>query len=290
MYSGKLFVTLSYGSPIAVITTVGFLRRTNSTYGFPFYTPKPPRFNPDKFPGLPEGSASRVMWHLSRTLAWYTANKVVVSLFMTSYAVSVYAANLRGDPRLEPYRQDLSRRANRPAGFDQRPGGAQESAEHRQQPMSTYGSNPVSAPTPAPTSWASSEKHRQGPTSTWTGTQNSQSEPPQEPLGEEPSLFDDASPVAPSEQQRAASQQRAQQGGSAWDKLRNQAQTSRNQTTAWARKREDEMTSRGAQQGTSYTYSSADEEKAYAKEQAQKEFDNMLEEERRGQSSYSERR
>lgn len=285
MYSGKLFVTLSYGSPIAIATAVGFLGRTNKTYGFPFYTPKPPKFNPDKFPGLPEGSTSRLVWNLTRGLAWYTASKVVVSLFMTSYAVSVYAANLRGDPRLEPYRQDLSRRVSQSARVDQRPGMAPGSADNRQQPFSGYGGNPAPASTPSPPSWASLEKSDRDTTNTWPGTQSAQYEPSQQASGGESAVFDDVSPVAPLEQPRATSQEPSQQGGSAWDRLRNQAQTSRSQTTSWARRRDDEMTSRGAQQGTSYEYSSADEEKAYAKEQAQKDFDDMLEQERQGQTS-----
>ncbi|ROW08229.1 hypothetical protein VMCG_03320 [Cytospora schulzeri] len=282
---GKLFVTLSYGSPIAVFTAVGFLRRTNKTYGFPFYTPKQPKFNPNKFPGMPEGSTSRLVWNLTRGLAWYTASKVVISLFMTSYAVSVYAANLRGDPRLEPYRQDLSRRASKSARVDQQPGMASGSPEHRQQPFSSYSGKPTSASTPSPPSWAIPERSAQESTSAWPEPQSSQIEPPQGAISNDSSVFDDVSPVASSEQQEAPPQQPVQQGGSAWDRLRNQAQNSRNQTTAWAKKRDDEMTSRGAQQGTSYSYSSADEEKAYAKEQAQKEFDDMLEEERRGQTS-----
>lgn len=291
MYSGKLFVTLSYGSPIALVTAIGFLRRTNKTYGFPFYTPKQPKFNPNKFPGLPEGTVSKLTWSLSRALAWYTVSKVAVFLFMTSYAVSVYAANLRGDPRLEPYRQDLSRRAQRPPMVNQQPGMAQKSPERLQQPFSGYGSNSISesTTTPTPTSWDSPEPRTQVPTPTWPRARSSPSAPPPAAFGEESSVFDDVTPVAPLEQQKPAPQQSAQQGGSAWDRLRNQAQASRGETTSWAKKRGDEMKSRDAQEGSSYTFSSADEEKAYAKEQAQKEFDDMLEEERRGRSSASGR-
>lgn len=96
-------------------------------------------------------------------------------------------------------------------------------------------------------------------------------------------MFDDASPVAPSEQTNYSPQNSGQQGGSAWDRIRGQAQAARGQPGSWAKKRQDEMTSRGAQDGSSYNYSTADEEKAYAKDQAQKEFDEMLERERRGQ-------
>lgn len=283
MYSGKVYVTLSYGTPLAIAMTVGFLQRTNKTYGFPFYTPKPPKFNPDKFPGLPGGSTSRLVWQLTRGLTWYAASKVVAGLLVSSYAISVYAGNLRADPRLEPYRQDIARRASQSGRVNQRM--APGSPEHRQQQLPSYGGNPVSASTPSLPSWVGPERSAQESTYTWPGAQSSQSELPKEAISVESSVFDDVSPIAPSEQQEAASQQHIQQGGSAWERLRNQAQASRSQTTAWAKKRDEEMTSRGVQQGTSYSYSSADEEKAYSKEQAQKEFDDMLEEERRGQTS-----
>lgn len=291
MYSGKLFITLSLASPTTLLATAGCFQATRKAYGFPFYTPKPPKFNPDKFPGLPLGSNSRFMWHSLRALSWYAFSKVGVSLLISSYGISVYAASLRADPTLEPYRQDVQRRvkAGRESGVGKLLGVFGASEDH-QQPPSTSEYNPASASDSAPTAWAGSENPRQGPTSSWTGARSSQPKPSQEAPFEEPSVFDDASPVAPSEQQKAASQQRTQQGGSAWDRLRNQARPARNQTTSWEKRREDEMTSRGAQDGTSYNYSSADEEKVYAKEQAQKEFDDMLEGERQGQSGYPSRR
>lgn len=289
--SGKLFVTLTYGSPIAFVTAIGLLKKTNKEYGFPFYTPKQPKFNPNKFPGLQEGSTSRIVWNATRGLAWYAASKVVVSLFLTSYAISVYAANLRGDPRLEPYRQDLQRRANHSGRVEQQPAVAQHYPELPEEPVTDYEGHPVAASTRSPTSWASPERSTKGPISTWRPTQPLQPQPAQEPVIEEMSVFDDASPVAPAEQQDAASQRAAQQGSSAWDRVRNQAQPSRAQTSSWKKRREDEVSSRDVEQGsTSYSFTSADEESSYAKEQAQKEFDDMLEEERRGKSGASARR
>lgn len=282
---GKVYVTLSYGTPLAAVMTVGFLQRTNKTYGFPFYTPKPPNFNPDKFPGLPGGSTSRFVWHLTRGLTWYAASKVVAGVLISSYGISVYAARLRADPRLEAYRQDITRRASQSASGIQRPGMVPGFPEHRQQQLPSYGGNPASPSTPSPPSWAIPDRSAQESTSAWPGVQSSRPKPPEVASDVESSVFDDVSPVAPLEQQEAASEQPTQQGGSAWERLRNQAQASRSHTTAWAKKRDDEMTSRGAQQGTSYSYSSADQENAYSKEQAQKEFDDMLEEERRGQTS-----
>ncbi|KAL1858221.1 hypothetical protein VTK73DRAFT_7868 [Phialemonium thermophilum] len=111
---------------------------------------------------------------------------------------------------------------------------------------------------------------------------------------DEDDLFDDASPVAPSVRGRGPETGgRATSGGSAWDRIRRQAMSSSSaegssasqgpsqQEGSWSEER-SRPGARGART-EAYTYSPADEDKAYAKEQAQKEFDAMLERERRGE-------
>ncbi|KKY34931.1 hypothetical protein UCDDA912_g05106 [Diaporthe ampelina] len=88
----KLLITMTYASPLAIAATAGFERATRSKYGFPFYNPKPQKFNPRKFPGLPEGKA-----------------KLAIGLVATSYAISVYSANSGSDNRLEAYRREIAR-------------------------------------------------------------------------------------------------------------------------------------------------------------------------------------
>lgn len=266
-------------------STFGFERATRPKFGFPFYNPKPPKFNPLKFPGLPEGRLSLWAWQGTRVLAWYTASKLAIGLVVTSYAISVYAANSGSDNRLEAYRREVSRRAGtaarsgRPSAI---PPGSSGQA-HQQYPQQKW-EEPASSTESV--GWASSEQTEKAASTpappSWTTTQNPQSGR-QQPYNQESYVFDDASPVAPSEQTNYSPQNSGQQGGSAWDRIRGQAQAARGQPGSWAKKRQDEMTSRGAQDGSSYNYSTADEEKAYAKDQAQKEFDEMLERERRGQ-------
>ncbi|KAK2597596.1 hypothetical protein N8I77_012374 [Diaporthe amygdali] len=280
----KLLVTISYASPLAVGATYAFEKATRSKFGFPFYNPKPPRFNPNKFPGVPEGMISTWTWHGVRVLAWYTVSKVSIGLLATSYAISVYSANAGSDNRLESYRRELSRRAGVPMRGGQQPALPQEpSGQPRRQLSQPRWEEPEPAPESA--GWAGSEQpEKAAPMSTttqWTATQKPQTER-QDSYNQESYIFDDASPVAASEQNNPPTQQSTQQGGSAWDRIRGQAQAARGQPGSWAKKRQDEMTSRGAQDGTSYNYTTADEEKSYAKEQAQKEFDEMLERERRG--------
>ncbi|POS78722.1 hypothetical protein DHEL01_v202884 [Diaporthe helianthi] len=280
----KMVITMTYSSPLAVAATFGMERYTRPKFGFPFYTPKPGTLNSQKFPGLPEGRASLLAWQGTRLLAWYTASKIAIGIFVTSYAISVYSANSGTDNRLEAFRREMTRRAGnamrsgRPSNFPNQPPG-QPPQQYPQQDWDRQASatEPVgwgspeqtenATPTPMPTSWSTAQNPQAGR---------------QESSNKEPYVFDDASPVAASEQSSYPPQDSNQQGGSAWDRVRGQAQAARGQPGSWAKKRQDEMTSRGAQDGTSYSDTTETEEKLYAVRQAQKEFDEMLERERRG--------
>ena len=126
---------------------------------------------------------------------------------------------------------------------------------------------------------------------------------------------DDGSPVAPSARRAEAAQQQQQQQqqqrGSTWARLRQQAQSdsknpnfargdSSGQEQGWAQRRQDSAPNarEGPRDGSSgggggstsdgHTYSRQDEEresKNYEKEQAQKEFDALIENERRGENT-----
>ncbi|KAI3396203.1 hypothetical protein diail_341 [Diaporthe ilicicola] len=280
----KVIVTRAYVTPLTLAAAIACERGTRPKFGFPFYTPKPEKFNVRKFPGLPEGIVSIWTWTGMRAIAWYAACKFAVGVAVTSYAISVYSANAGSDNRLEAYRRELARRANTGRGGQQHATSQQSSGQTQQQFSQPRWDEPPSAP--ESTGWAGSEQNEKAtPTpmpTQWAANQNPQPER-QNSYNQESYVFDDASPVTPVEQNNSSPQRSTQQGGSAWDRIRGQAQGARGQPGSWAKKRQDEMTSRGAQDGTSYNYSSADEEKSYAKDQAQKEFDEMLERERRGQ-------
>lgn len=280
----KLVITIAYSSPLAVAATFGMERTTRPKFGFPFYNPKPPKFNSQKFPGLPEGRLSLLAWQGSRVLAWYVASKIAIGLVVTSYAISVYTANSGTDNRLEAYRREISRRAGtamrsgRPSNIPNQP--------PRQSPQQYAQQGWEESPSATePVGWAGSEqadKAAPTPSSTsWTATQNAQTGR-EDSNSQESYVFDDASPVAPTEQSNYSPQNSSQQGGSAWDRIRGQAQATRGQPGSWAKKRQDEMTARGAQDGTSYNLPPETAEKLYAVKQAQKNFDEMLERERRG--------
>lgn len=297
----QLLRTSSYDNPIALGSAYGFYRYTYAKTGFPFWTPNPEKFDVTKFPGLPKGFLSQKMWHGLRMLSWFAGCKILTGVFCLSYAITQHEKHYSTDPRLQNYRQTIAER--RQQMMRQRVGhlGANERPAVPGAPTSSS----TTTAGRVPEAWAGGEQSTQDAQSTWPGMQSTQQpESTQAPPDDEPYAFDDASPNAPVEQQQQPQQRSPQQrpyaqGGSAWDRIRSQArggeagqsqaQASAGQASAWGRKRQDELTSQGAQDGTSYTFSSADEERAYAKEQAQKEFDQMLERERKGQAGSSKR-
>ncbi|KAI0827798.1 hypothetical protein F5Y06DRAFT_226908 [Hypoxylon sp. FL0890] len=111
--------------------------------------------------------------------------------------------------------------------------------------------------------------------------------------------YDDASPVSTASRRAEAQQARVAQSGSAWDRIRRQSQSgsaqwargdSSGQERGWNQLRQDKaQNSRDASPKTeSFAYTKEEEEKEnrnYEKEQAQKEFDALLEAERRGGSN-----
>lgn len=278
----KYLVIQAWDMPVVIASTLALYRGTYAKYGFPFWTPKADKFNPYKFPLLPKQIESELapkLWHSLRLLAWYAGCRAFVGIFFISYAVSTYVTGSASDPRLRDYSEDIQTR------LKQKRRSAGLGSDQQTSPELPDAQEPSS-------SWGSAEQSASESQSAWPGTQSPQPERAQNTFkDDEPYVFDDASPVAPTEQQKTAPQQTSQ--GSAWDRIRSQVRPgsaaqnpgSAGQTSAWGRKRDDEATSRGARDGTSFNFSSGDEEKSYAKEQAQKDFDEMLEKERRGETS-----
>lgn len=278
--------TQPYRAPITLAVGYGCYRRTASSFKFPLWTPNPAEFDINKFPflGMVNGAknpvealAVRTMWTMLRFASWMFVSKLAVGTTFFIWTVRTYGTNLSQDPRLQQYLEDVkARRSSGPGRTAQSVSRPDRLEGHQDFPMEQQP--------------AFSQQHPQTTEPTWTGAQRPQPQATQTSFDEDEfgRFIDDASPVAP-EQRRPAQQQQ----GSAWDRLRSQARTGTttsdqqggSPTTAWGRRAEDEATSRGAKQGTSYNFSLGDEERAYAKDQAQREFDEMLERERRGETN-----
>jgi hypothetical protein len=222
----------------------------------------------------------------------------LVKGFVDSYAQTTYLMNVLADPRLKAIRDAAKTSRQQHSAPD---AGAIQGAPGYER-SATIGSR--------------SPPHQR---------QQQQQQPPQQfapqPQGavqdDDSFLFDDASPVAPSQRQRpeqSSTSSNPTGPGSAWDRVRSQAIAERlNQRLEQAgdqmqqrmkdseaalerfnkqgrlggRGRTEQSTYPTSEQekAEQYTYPTSEQEKAYAKEQAQKEFDAMLERERRGEGS-----
>jgi hypothetical protein len=271
-YYRAKFLSRAAWAPLAVYGTAGYMvYRGRSTFRFPFYTPKPASFNPSFFPLLSspfiKGQAAVWAWHALRFGAYAFVNHYVVGALVMSFAQTSYVVSILRDERLKQVREAMMKPRDR----------------GRQQPERGAPAPPPPPPIADTTSPAEPTASYQAYGQTTQPPQPPQRPPqwtqrapePQDTLDDDdPSLFDDASPVAPSQRQqpqrRPAGSPPSPGEGSAWDRVRQRAKAE--EGTTWEPKQKTEP----------YTFASADQEKAYAKAQAQKEFDAMLERERRG--------
>jgi hypothetical protein len=303
--TAKRLVTMSYEPPISMAVAYFMERRGRSTFKFPFWTPKPTSFDPGIFPsrnfpflvGMVQGSNATLLWHSLRFGCYFFFAHMFGNALFLSYAHTVQAATILKDPRLGDFRKSIQERLKSRNGGRQMPSRPEDpSMQDAETPYGvvedvdpnaygTTGSDDGQSPaeTSSPTgAYARSQRGyspRQQPAPT-------QSVPP--PSSEDftdASLFDDASPVAPAARAGSSSYS---SGGSAWDRVRQQ---SRSGNVAGQSGSASTPRSRSyGQTSDQYTYSKADEEKALAKDQAQKEFDAMLERERQGESDKANRR
>ncbi|PSR97393.1 hypothetical protein BD289DRAFT_100564 [Coniella lustricola] len=293
-----------WATPTALVVAGSFYYKTYNTYGFPFWEPKAGKFNPNKFGPITNSYLAPKAWHLLRCSAWYAMSKFMCMLIIASYSASTVSANILTDPRLKECNQILQE--NRRQGVHRT---RRQQAQQAQQALSpaqqeyvkerwnlgenqTENAQPFSEQQPQENAdrFASNTN-----TSPWTSKQPVQPGVAPQPSYEvETGIFDDASPVAMSEQRQEkmaaeGSPQANAQNGS-WERLRAQARGESQAATqakpsAWGQRLQEEMSAQAARDGTntSYTYEST-KEKPFTKERAQMEFDEMLERERNGKS------
>ncbi|UNI18256.1 hypothetical protein JDV02_004534 [Purpureocillium takamizusanense] len=292
--------------------------RGRNTWRFPFLRPKMNgRLLPSPVTG---GPLVKVMWHSARFVAYYGAIWVLGEPIFQGANFMRYRAAMEQDPRLAAMLRDGKARAQEV--FDQvshgQAGGGGVPSDRYGSSGDQYGGGGGDQYGNSGEQYGeqwNSESQPQRPTasiparaqSAWTQyrspeTQSQQPQPsaPQQDSWDSFSDVDDASPVAPTAQgQQDASANYG--GGSAWDRVRQQAQyqPKRGPQQQQQQQQQQPQQSWQAPQGTggwaseddaspqrgsrdSYSFSNADEERALAKSQAQREFDQLLERERRG--------
>ncbi|KAI0846372.1 hypothetical protein F5Y00DRAFT_243928 [Daldinia vernicosa] len=324
--------------PVSLIAASTICWRTRKTFRFPLYQPKKRQFNPRIFPTkrLPvfTGDRAVVAWHVTRFFCWFPVTLIGSLIFFTSLAESSYEARLSRDPRLKNWLADVKKNhINRLAHMQRENQGPQRNFPALPDPVSQsprdkypsdsgnevpreYGHDTFTGQSESSPNGLASEASRSPSTSSsqsyWGRGTQSQAQPSKsqgmvysdsssQHSEDDLDLFDDddASPVPAALRKAEAQQTRDAQGGSAWDRLRQQAQSgaaqwargdSSGQERGWGRLRQDKTQNPQDNQPRTegFAYTKEDEykeEKTYEKEQAQKEFDALLEAERRGGSN-----
>ncbi|KAL8392887.1 hypothetical protein RB595_002905 [Gaeumannomyces hyphopodioides] len=280
------------GTVCTAVPAYYFWRRGMARFSFPLWRPAG-RFDPDtlRLPLVPRplvGARARAAWHGLRFAAYWVAAALMAGGAASAVATAAVANRGTTDPRLEQWRADCMARvsANKPL-----PGGLPRHPAplpRQQQQHSGYGGDDGS-------SWRSDDDGSRT-TPVWPTASGAPSparpEQPRPPRGggdfDDP--FDDGSAVAPSyrgpSSTGAPSSTGPDAGGSAWDRLRRESATrasgqSQQPSRSWDAKRAN--AAGGGEE--SWSYSSPGRSEADTdRERAQKEFDEMLERERRSQS------
>ncbi|KAJ4266403.1 hypothetical protein NW762_004387 [Fusarium torreyae] len=275
--------------------------RGRRTWQFPFYKPKlNGRFNPNEATSLftqkkIRGPYPRFTWHTLRFTAYAAVTMLMVEPVFRAVNFIRTETAMTNDSRLKQFTKDASKRVEQvmsnPTASRVPFTGRDAKRDDENNPWASNESSETS-------NNGYENKYQSAPTQYWdkaqssTATQQSQQHPKDDwsVLDDD----DDASPIAAS----ARSQPVYNPSGSAWDRVRQQSQgapkqqqQSDFQSRGWAARSQSESQPQ-AQSGwdnksagsssDSFSFSSSDGERFVAKEQAQNEFDRLVERERKG--------
>ena len=295
----------SWIRPLSTAIALGITFAKRRTFSFPFYKPKMVKFDPHSFPtrnyALFNGPRAAFLWHSMRFMAYVPFTWLASLLFCKSISDQSFVAHSRRDPRLAELLQEGHQKLQQQGQhLRRRPGHLASTPQDLQQTggPSQDNENAGFSNQPTPERFGRAPDVSRAPQPNWTHTSPPTSD-------EIDALFDDddASPVAPSARRPEAGRRQTGSSGSSWEWIRQQAKSgtdwergdSSGQERGWGQLRQDKTQNpRDSTPKTdSYSYSDADEEREkrnYEKEQAQKEFDALLEAERRGEGDNSRSR
>jgi hypothetical protein len=315
-YTAKNIAINSYGGPVGAAAGMWRAYDTRSTFRFPFYQPNLETFQPDKFPqglGWVKGFNAMTCWHAARASSYVVFGLIFSRFLFTSYGATTSAIGEVSDPRLKAVTAAIQAEAQKRKGslpgmqgtpapqerqlpnggrpadahYDRGEGSSQDDAsptggifgeENTAGTPGTFGGS-IGGPTQDGGRWPG----RVAPLPTQKNTQEAESQPFD--------AWDDASPTGG--QGIAESTVQTSQG-SAWDRVRRGEKPAPSPSKSggkpqpkqspWSRQQHETQKEQreGATTGDSFAFSKTEEERTYAKEEAQKEFDARVERERRG--------
>ncbi|OJD37765.1 endo-beta-protein [Diplodia corticola] len=271
--------TAAYGASAGALLAMVRCYQTRQEFKFPFWKPSTvPGWNPDVLGPL-KGQAARTAYHLLRIPPYWFIGAFTAAVLSQPYGNVVATVAMAQDERLKAVNEAIQRLSRNRSGLPSR----------QPPPSAPY-------PGPAPQSGGNDVYDDMSPTSgayadspvnsnSRTSSDPSQDAVPRwgqgQPVGQAHS-DDDASPtggLGPIDSGISSG------GGSAWDRVRQQASSergpSRGSSAPWAKPTQKGQGT-GSTLGDSFTFSSSDEERELAKAEAQKDFDDRLEKERRG--------
>ena len=284
----------SYGFPTGLGIAWYRCYATRESFRFPFYKPKlvpEGKFNPDQFADILKGPLARYQWHIFRALAYGTLGGFLGAAFFTSFATMSAAVHQATDARMQELTGLVKEEAKRQrARFNERRGPRtvplRDSDKERMDQENEEDRSPTLQELATEASERRDAEARNSPKSVEYGAG----------AGElySNTSFDDASPTASSE---APPQPQAETN--AWQRIRQERSRGQPQPrqaasyprpgqqpqgNAWMERRRESaaQTPSGGTREDSFSFSSNEEERQLAKEEAQKEFDARVERERQG--------
>jgi len=264
---------------------------------FPFWQPNLEKFQSDVFPpklGTLKGVRAVTAWHAVRFVAYGAFGDWFGQLFFGSYSMTVASVGELSDKRLKPFSDAVRSQAEKKRGSLQgipKPGpvGQQQTGNNQQDDASPSGGMFMEETMGNNDGGNTSGATKQ--TRPWPAKPVPSQIPTQETSSQPFDAWDDASPTGGQGVSADTSQtQPSRSSGSAWDRLRRGEKppppVPRQQSGPSPFSNAENETQRERRKGStlddSFTFSKADEERSYAKGEAQKEFDARIEREREG--------
>ena len=298
-----------YSTSVMYLATFGgayLAWRGRKDMKFPFIKPRPPeRYNnfPNRYIPVLRDQFARTMWHITRGFVWMGLGVVLLSPVFNSMGGVSMMTGLYRDERTQAMMKGLKGSLNRvDANTAQRgapgqtapPEDAYRSDDGSRQfsgsedSSSAYGSGDYVEPS-FDTSYADSGLQEAQPSRQQSlpsqQTRGSPSRSTQDRgSGDSDFFFDDASPTAGNDPDMGTPRP-YQSSASTWERLRRGGRGPSGSQTGQPQRQPLPSRLPPREQEESFSYSGGDEEKAVAKQQAQKEFDAMLEKERRESGS-----
>ena len=302
--AAKQMKIMSYGVSGGFVAGMWRAYDTRASWKYPFWK-MGPNFNPSSvtIPGgleILRGGAARAFHQIART-SFYGSNGVILGFLMAiPYSASVFAVGIMQDPRLknlvEANRGKFEERVKKNVGRTEKSVEATNLTVSESRQNDFEDRDEIKDDDASPTGGQSLEGYKYTnysgqPSNTYTkdSTPQAPAYSPRQPSwsrtaqkpkreNDSPGSFfgdDDASPTSSTDSQSTSTT-----SGSAWDRVRQNASSSSRSNYGGERFRGQQ--GRESSGADNYSFSSAEEEKQLAKDEAQKDFDARLERERQG--------